>query len=172
MKRKIKIFFINFLIFFTLFIAQLTIIANAIHPLNKLQLFLSLLSIMLIFNKNDNNYIWIWWIAFAIALNSYSIYPIFIIPLILIFTILISTFSFNNFFTNQSYYSLIVVCCIATIFYNISFLCLKYIIDILYFQKMDFLFNIFFVNLLWQIFFNSLVAILFFAFLKKIKYAK
>lgn len=171
MKRKIKNFFVNFLIFFALFAAQSTIIANAIYPLNRLQLFLPLLSIMLLFNKNDN-YIWAWWIAFAVVLNSYSIYPIFIIPLILTFTILISNFSFNNFFTNRSYYSLIAVCFIATIFYNISLACLRRVINSIYFQNADFAFSIFFTDLLWQILFNSLSAILLFAFFEKLKYAK
>ncbi|MCK5460208.1 hypothetical protein KAI52_03770 [Candidatus Parcubacteria bacterium] len=154
-----------------LFAAQLAIIANAIYPLNRLQLFLSLLSAMLLFNKNDS-YIWAWWIAFAVILNSYSIYPIFVIPLILTFTILISKFFFNNFFTNRSYYSLIVVCSIATIFYNVSLLWLKYIINNLYFQKMRFTLDIFFIDLLWQILFNSLAAIILFAFFKKLKYAR
>ena len=171
MNKKIKKISINFLIFFMLFAAQSAIIANAIYPLNRLQLFLSLLSVILLFNKNDN-YIWAWWIAFAIILNSYSIYPIFIIPLIITFTILISEFSFNNFFTNRSYYSLIVVCFIATIFYNVSLLLIKYIINSLYFQKMSFTFGIFFIDLLWQIPFNSLAAIILFAFFKKMKYAR
>ena len=171
MKRKIKIFFVNFLVFFMLFVAQSTIIANAIYPLNKLQLFLPLLSVMLMFNKNDN-YIWVWWIAFAVILNSYSIYPIFVIPLILIFTILISNFSFNNFFTNRSYYSLTAVCFIATIFYNISLAWLMRIINSICFQNVNFSFGIFLTDLLWQILLNSLAAILLFAFFKKLKYAK
>lgn len=171
MNKKIKKIFINFLFFFMLFIAQLAIIANAAYPLNRLQLFLSLLSVMLLFNKNDN-YIWAWWILFAVVLNSYSIYPIFVIPLILTITILISDFSFNNFFTNRSYYSLLAVCFIATIFYNIFLLWLKHILDNLYFQNMNFVFDVFLTDLLWQILLNSLIAIIFFAFFKRSKYAR
>ena len=171
MNIKIKDFFIHFFIFFSLFIFQFTIISKMAYPINKLQIFLSLLSVMSLLYKK-NMYLWIWWIIFAVILNSYSIYPFFIIPLILICTILISNFSFNNFFTNQSYYSLIVVCFIVTIFYNTFLLLLSYIIDIFYFQNANFIFNTFFINLLWQILLNSLMAIVFFIFLKKIKYAK
>ncbi len=156
-------FFVLFLLFF-----QISLIPNFFAPLNKWQLFLSIIVVIVVVLGERKTFL-LWVLLFGGFLSFYSIYPFYIIPALLAFMVIISNFLFKNFFTNQSWYTVLALSVIVSVFYNFFSIILKYTFDLIYFDGNYFVFSDFLINLCWAILVNSLGAVVIFKIFRKLR---
>lgn len=148
-------------------ILQISLIPNLAFPLNKWQIFLSIIAVFFLKSEKYGN-IFYWALFFGFLINLYSLYPIFIIPILLFITILIANLFFTKFFTNRSLYSLIALSIIITLSYNLMQTGFVSCFNSIYFQNSEFVFNLFLIDLMAKIFMNICGSIFLFAVLKKV----
>lgn len=165
--KKIFNFLKILLITFLLYLLQVSFVAGLPFPIYYWQIFLSLI-IAYLFVYERNAYLIPLVIFYGILLSFYSIYPIFLIPLFLVLIIYIVEFSLNNFITDRSWQSLLLISLVSTAVFNLLLYSAKYVVDIYYLSSSNIFVQTFLLNLLWHSIFNFLGAIIFFVILRKI----
>jgi len=155
-------FISNLVAVLVLGIIQVSFLTTWPFPVNSLNLILSaVIFVTVIFNYQRG----LWW-AFGggIFWEIYSGMPFGVSSLTLIFTVVIINFLFNNFFTNRSLYSLLILGSLGTVLYNLIIFLVSIIFLSLnlgnYFAELSFWPNFF-----WQPILNLIIlTIIFFAF--------
>ncbi|MFA6215139.1 MAG: hypothetical protein WC768_01050 [Patescibacteria group bacterium] len=143
-------------------IVQISFLTTWPLPVSSLNLVLSLvifLTVMINYQKG------LWWaLGAGLFLELYSGAMFGITTLSLIMTVLGVNFLFNNFFTNRSLYSLVILGFFGSVIYNLLILSLNFI-GVLLKQNVYFLFFDFWSQFFWQPVFNVLVLmVIFFAY--------
>lgn len=135
-------------------VIQVSFLTTWPKPVSSLNIILSLV----IFFAIILNYKKSLWYAFGAGLfvELFSGYGFGITTLALILTVIIINFLFNNFFTNRSFYSLMILGFIATIIYNLLISITLFSLSIVGQSITGFEFS-FFTQYLWQPFFNLVV---------------
>jgi hypothetical protein len=166
--RKIIIFLRNILLVLLFAVIQITFILLFPHPFDKWQIYISFLIPFLVLFENNRQIIW-WSVVFGLILSLFTIYQIFIIPLLFIGLIFLINFILKNFLTNRSLYSIFVLSILITFLYNFILFVISTPLNYIYFSTSNILIIPTLINLLWQIFLNLIGSSLFFLLLKKIK---
>ena len=164
--RKIILLLIKFVAIILLAIAQISLIPNLPFPLNQWQIFLSIIAVAFLKSEKFGN-IFYWALFFGLFINFYSLYPIFVIPVLFFITILIANLFFVKFFTNRSWYSLIALSITVTIVYNLIEAGVISYFNLVYFQNSGFILTVFLTSFVFKIFVNICGAILFFSIFKQ-----
>lgn len=163
---KIVLLLIKLIVIILLAIAQISLIPSLPFPLNQWQIFLSIIAVAFLKSEKFGN-IFYWALFFGILTNFYSLYPIFIIPVLFFITILIANLFFVKFFTNRSWYSLIALSITVTIVYNLIEAGAISCFNLFYFQNSGFVLTVFLIGFIFKIFVNMCGAILFFSIFKQ-----
>lgn len=140
-------------------VIQVSFLTTWPKPVSSLNIILSLV----IFFAVILNYKKGLWYAFGVGLfiELFSGYIFGVTTLALILTVVAINWLFNNFFTNRSFYSLMILGFIATIIYNLLVTITLFILTLAGFSIYGFEFS-FFANYLWQPFFNLIVLAIIF----------
>lgn len=119
-------FLVNLISVIFLGIAQISFLATWPLPISNLNLILSLiifLAVIIDYHKG------LWWaLGGGLFLELYSGSVFGLTTLSLLLTVIGINFLFNNFFTNRSFYSLMILGFIATFIYNLSWLGFHFIL--------------------------------------------
>lgn len=156
--------FLNLFLIIILITFQVSFFPFLDYPVNNLNIILTIIIfITVILNYQLGLY---WAAAVGLFIDLYSINNFGVVMTALLVTVICINALFNNFFTNRSFYSLLVLSFLGTLIYNILTLILKFPF---YFLKMDIVSPIpdllWLYNLLWQIVLNiTLVSIIFLLF--------
>lgn len=150
---------INIFSIIALGIIQVSFLTTWSKPVSSLNIILSLI----IFFAIILNYKKSLWYAFGAGLfiELFSGYAFGITTLALILTVVIVNWLFNNFFTNRSFYSLMILGFIATIVYNLLITITLFSLALSGRNIIGFEFS-FFNQYLWQPFFNLIVLAIIF----------
>lgn len=153
---------VNLIFIIILGIIQVSFLTTWPLPISSLNLILSLV-IFLTVIVNYQKGLW-WAVGGGLFLELYTSLPFGIVISSLFLVALAINFLFNNFFTNRSLYSLLILGFIATIFYNLMVTVLKLIAAVFGFNIAISGFS-FRLQFIWQPFLNLLVlTIIFFAY--------
>lgn len=140
-------------------IIQVSFLTTWPQPVSSLNITLSLVvffAIILSYKKSL-------WYSFGVGLfiELFSGYVFGLTTLSLILTVIVVNFLFNNFFTNRSFYSLMILGFIATIIYNLLITAALSLLALFGFNIIGFEFS-FFTQYLWQPFFNLIILAIIF----------
>jgi len=140
-------------------IIQVSFLTTWPQPVSSLNIILSLvifLAIIINYHKSL-------WIAFGagLFLELFSGYYFGITTLALLLTVIIVNFLFSNFFTNRSFYSLMILGFVATVIYNLIIAGFIFGLTIVGFNIINTSFS-FFTQYFWQPFFNLVVLAIIF----------
>lgn len=164
--------FLNLFLILVITIFQISFFSFLNYPLNNLNVILTtIVFITIILNYRLGLYSAV---LAGIVLDLYSVNGLGPVIITLLVVVLSLNFLFNNFFTNRSFYSLLVLGFIGTVIYDVVLLFLKYIF---YSLKINGLIpnldRFWFYNFSWQIILNlvliSLIFLIFNALSKKLK---
>lgn len=150
---------LNILAVVALGIVQVSLLTTWPEPVSSLNIILSLvvfLAIIIDYKKSL-------WFAFGCGLFTelFSIYAFGSSTLALLFTAIIVNFLFNNFFTNRSFYSLMILGFIATVIYNLIITILVLTLGLVGVSALGVNFQLL-TQYFWQPFFNLIVLALIF----------
>jgi rod shape-determining protein MreD len=158
-------FFLNLILLFFYILLQISLLPSLGYPLNNLNLILSIIIFFIVIVNYKTGL----WLAFGggLILELFSIFPFGVITLSIVITAILVNSFFDNFFTNRSFYSLIILGLIGTFIYNFL---LFFVNSIIYFINpernfFDLLNVHYFYNLSWQIILNLAVLSLIFLIL-------
>jgi hypothetical protein len=165
---EIIIFLRNILFILLFAVIQTSFIFLFPHPLDEWQIYLSFLIPFLVLFENNRQIIW-WSVVFGLILSLFTIYQIFILPLLFVALILLINFILKNFITNRSLYTIFVLSILITFLYNFILFSISLSLNYIYFSSSNILIIPTLINFLWQILLNTTGSSLFFFLLKKIK---
>lgn len=152
-------------ILFFYVILQISFLPTLGYPINNLNLILSIIIFVTIIISYETGL----WYAFGsgLLLELYSTYFFGMIIFSLIIATVLINFLFDNFFTNRSFYSLLILGLIGTIIYNFLLFLINLIIDFINPLKniADYFNAQLFYNLIWQIVLNLFILSLIFLIL-------
>ncbi len=153
---------IDIIILVALGIVQVSFLSTWLFPINSLNLILSLIIFVTVIVSYKKG---LWWaFGLGIFLELYSALPFGIISLSLFFVVILVNFLFSNIFTNRSFYSLLILGLIGTIFYNLIIFFLYLILLVTNFDVSFFNFN-FWIDFIWQPILNAIIlSVVFFAY--------
>lgn len=158
-------FFLNLILLFFYIILQISLLPSLGYPLNNLNLILSIIIFVIVIINYETGL----WLAFGggLILELFSIFPFGLITLSIVITAILLNSLFDNFFTNRSFYSLIILGLIGTFIYNFI---LFFANSVAYFMAPERnFFDLWHVhylyNLSWQIILNLIVLSLIFLIL-------
>jgi len=161
-KKFLKILGAIFLIIFLAFF-EISFISLLPAPFNRFSLFLS----VIFFISIVISYHHALWLGFleGIILNIFSVFPFGSISLAIIISLAVINFLLNNFFTNKSLYSLVILGILGNLIYLINLILIKFIFFLFGIGGNDIseaLSPFSLSESLWQNAFNILMLILFF----------
>ena len=153
---------VNVILVITLGIIQVSFLTTWPRPISSLNLILSLVTFLTVLVSYRQALIW----AFVAGLffELYTSLPFGVISLSLMFSVILINFLFSNFFTNRSFYSLILLGFVASIIYSL-FVFLFSLVGVVIFENL-YLFDFDFSStFFWQPILNVLILmIIFFTF--------
>lgn len=153
---------LNILLVITLGIIQVSFLTTWPEPVSSLNIILSLVIFLAIIINYQKGL----WVAFGSGLfvELFSGYPFGVSSLTLMLTVIFINFLFNNFFTNRSLYSLMILGFIATVFHNLMVTGLIFGLGLVD-ASADAINFSFITQYFWQPFFNLIIlAIIFFVY--------
>lgn len=144
----------NIIILIALGITQVSFLSTWLFPVDSLNLILSLIIFVTVIISYEKG---LWWaFGLGIFLELYSALPFGIISLSLFFVVILINFLFSHIFTNRSFYSLLILGLIGTIFYNSVMFLFYLILLITDFNVSFFNFN-FWLDFIWQPILNVII---------------
>lgn len=153
---------LNFLIVVILGIIQVSFLTTWPIPIRSLNLILSLV-IFLTIVVNYQKGLW-WALAGGLFLELYANGIFGVLTLSLILTLVVINFLFNNFFTNRSFYSLLILGFFGTVVYHLISLGFQSLAIIFGFNITDFSFD-FWSLFFWQPILNLIIlTVVFFTY--------
>lgn len=153
-------FFVNLLAVIILVIIQISFLTTWLFPINSLNLILSLLIFLTIIINYEKALVWA--LGSGLFLEMFTVLPFGLTTMSLILTVISINFLFNNFFTNRSFYSLMILGLFGTLIYNLLIFLFNILLIIFGFNLFvsDFL-----INFVWQPILNLVIlAVIFFTY--------
>jgi len=153
---------INFFLILILGIIQVSFLSTWPWPVSSLNLILSLIIFYAVINGYEKSL----WLAFGsgLFLEVYSGLYFGVTVLSLMLTVIIINVLFNNFFTNRSYYSLMILGIIGTAAYNLIILVLCFFLNFIKLSPISITPD-FWAQFFWQSIFNLIIlTIIFYAY--------
>lgn len=152
----------NLLAIIILGIIQVSFLTTWLFPINSLNLILSLVVFLTVIVSYERG---LWWaLGGGLFLELYYSSVFGLITLSLLLTVIGINFLFNNFFTNRSLYSLVILGFIGTIGYQLIILSFKLLVMIFGFSISFLGFNFWF-QFFWQPILNLIIlGIIFFTY--------
>ncbi|MAF13322.1 MAG: hypothetical protein CMI53_00310 [Parcubacteria group bacterium] len=153
---------LNILLIIILGIIQISFLTTWLFPVNGLNLILSLVIFVTVILSYQRG---LWWgLGGGIFLELYSNLAFGVVTVSLMLTVILLNLLFNNFFTNRSFYSLLILGFIGTISYNFLIVLLNLLTIIIGFDAISINFN-FWTYFFWQPFLNLIIlTIIFFTY--------
>lgn len=153
-------FLVNFLAVIILVIIQVSFLTTWLFPVSSLNLILSLLIFLTIIVNYHKALLWA--LGCGLFLEIYTVLPFGVTTISLILVVISINFLFNNFFTNRSFYSLIILGITGTLIYNLLVFTLNFLLIIFGFDPFmpDLL-----INFVWQPILNLIIlTVIFFTY--------
>ncbi|MDX9892962.1 MAG: hypothetical protein RB292_00920 [Patescibacteria group bacterium] len=150
---------LNILIIILLGIIQVSFLTTWPFPVNSFNLILSLVVFLVVIV----NYHQALWLAFGAGLfleiYSSSFFGVIVISLLIL--AMAVNFLFNNFFTNRSSYSLIILGILGTLIYNLLTTAMDFLVNLFRGEDLLWYYNIW-PKLFWQPIFNAIILLVIF----------
>jgi rod shape-determining protein MreD len=153
----------NIFLILILVILQISFFPLLNYPANNLNLILTVVIFITVILSYRLGFFWA--ILSGVIIDLYSINSFGIVTLALVATVFGVNILFDNFFTNRSFYSLLMLELIGTVFYNFIVLILNFIFYSFKINVLSFgLDRFWFYNFFWQIILNLILISIIFLF--------
>lgn len=162
----------NLFLVLILVVLQISFFPLLNYPANNLNIVLTVVIFITVILSYRLGFFWA--VLSGIIIDLYSINSFGIVTLALVATVLGINILFDNFFTNRSFYSLLILGLIGTVLYNFIILILKFIFYFLKINNLNPSLNRFwFYDFFWQMILNlvliSIIFLFFNSLSKKLK---